>query len=262
MEPLFRVDGVGSSALLLGLVGGYPIGPRTTAELYRPGCAAQGRGGAAADVFQQLQPGIPHQRPGSGRVRQRPGGHLAVADPPALRAADGTVLSAVSDRSCWAPKCDKVLPFPHSLLLFRAGGIRPVRLFRHVIGVRLRAVLLCAGRPLSTLSFPLGPALVGSTELFSLTPLLTADRFGFVLSAAASGWGGLSVLCQTAAVLEGSGLSPGLRAGEGRTGTFLSGAGAAALVLCSLLTTNPPCCRQNATTEGIFQCLQYNLESG
>ena len=33
MEPLFRVDGVGSSALLLGLVGGYPIGPRTTAEL-------------------------------------------------------------------------------------------------------------------------------------------------------------------------------------------------------------------------------------
>ena len=35
IEPLFRVDGVGSSALLLGLVGGYPIGPRTTAELYR-----------------------------------------------------------------------------------------------------------------------------------------------------------------------------------------------------------------------------------
>ena len=37
IEPLFRVDGVGSSALLLGLVGGYPIGPRTTAELYRQG---------------------------------------------------------------------------------------------------------------------------------------------------------------------------------------------------------------------------------
>ena len=63
-------------------------------------------------------------------------------------------------------------------------------------------------RPLSSLPFPLGPALVGATELFSLPPLLTADRFGFVLSAAASGWGGLSVLCQTAAVLEGSGLSP------------------------------------------------------
>lgn len=63
-------------------------------------------------------------------------------------------------------------------------------------------------RPLSALAPPLGPVLVGATELFSLTPLLTADRFGFILSAAASGWGGLSVLCQTAAVLEGSGLSP------------------------------------------------------
>ena len=43
-------------------------------------------------------------------------------------------------------------------------------------------------------------------ELFSLTPLLTADAFGFLLAAAAAGWGGLSVLCQTLAVLEGSGL--------------------------------------------------------
>ena len=47
---------------------------------------------------------------------------------------------------------------------------------------------------------------VGITELFSLTPLLTADAFGFLLAAAAAGWGGLSVLCQTLAVLEGSGL--------------------------------------------------------
>ena len=37
MEPLFRVDGVGSSALLLGLVGGYPIGAKTAADLYRGG---------------------------------------------------------------------------------------------------------------------------------------------------------------------------------------------------------------------------------
>ena len=48
--------------------------------------------------------------------------------------------------------------------------------------------------------------LVAALELFSLTPLLTADAFGFLLAAAAAGWGGLSVLCQTLAVLEGSGL--------------------------------------------------------
>ena len=61
-------------------------------------------------------------------------------------------------------------------------------------------------RPLAALGGPAGACLVGVTELFSLTPLLTPDRFGFILAAGAAGWGGLSVLCQTLAVLEGSGL--------------------------------------------------------
>ncbi len=47
---------------------------------------------------------------------------------------------------------------------------------------------------------------VGVTELFSLTPLLHCDRMGFVLAAGCAGWGGLSVLCQTAAVLDGTDL--------------------------------------------------------
>ena len=60
--------------------------------------------------------------------------------------------------------------------------------------------------PLAAMGGRLGPLLVGLTELFSLTPLLAADGFGFVLAAGCAGWGGLSVLCQTAAVLEGSSL--------------------------------------------------------
>ncbi|WP_295580663.1 hypothetical protein [uncultured Oscillibacter sp.] len=50
---------------------------------------------------------------------------------------------------------------------------------------------------------------MGAVELFSLTPLLAPDRLGFVIAAFCSGWGGLSVLCQTAAVLDGSGLPLG-----------------------------------------------------
>ena len=60
--------------------------------------------------------------------------------------------------------------------------------------------------PLKALGPRLGPTLVGAVELFSLTPLLTPDFFGFVLAAGCAGWGGLSVLCQTAAVLDGTGL--------------------------------------------------------
>ena len=61
-------------------------------------------------------------------------------------------------------------------------------------------------KPLSSLGGHLAPALVGLVELFSLTPLLPPDHLGFVLAAGCSGWGGLSVLAQTAAALEGTGL--------------------------------------------------------
>ena len=61
-------------------------------------------------------------------------------------------------------------------------------------------------QPFAALGGYLAPALVGLVELFSLTPLLPADRLGFILAAALSGWGGLSVLAQTAAVLDGTGL--------------------------------------------------------
>ena len=53
-----------------------------------------------------------------------------------------------------------------------------------------------------------GAALTGTVELFSLVPLLTPNRAGFILAAACAGWGGFSVLFQTIAVLEGSGLHP------------------------------------------------------
>ena len=61
--------------------------------------------------------------------------------------------------------------------------------------------------PLKTLGGQMGAFLVGTVELFSLTPLLTPDRFGYILAAFCTGWGGLSVLCQTAAVLDESDLS-------------------------------------------------------
>lgn len=37
MQPLFGVSGCGASAVLLGTVGGYPVGAKTVAELYRSG---------------------------------------------------------------------------------------------------------------------------------------------------------------------------------------------------------------------------------
>ena len=60
--------------------------------------------------------------------------------------------------------------------------------------------------PLTALPGPWAALTVGCGELFSLTPLLTCDRTGFLLAAGCAGWGGLSVLCQTAALLDGTDL--------------------------------------------------------
>ena len=97
--------------------------------------------------------------------------------------------------------------------VFRAMGLIPA--FVGAVRSSVSGMLSVCGfvaffyvlaHPLAALGGRLGPCLVGITELFSLTPLLTPDRFGFILAAGAAGWGGISVLCQTLAVLEGSGL--------------------------------------------------------
>ena len=41
MRPLFRLGGAGAGALVLGLVGGYPVGARTAAELHRRGALSR-----------------------------------------------------------------------------------------------------------------------------------------------------------------------------------------------------------------------------
>ena len=205
MAPLFRVNGACAAALALGFVGGYPVGARTAIELYRNGQCSRTEAerllafcnnsnpvflisvlGAGVfgsvrtgvwlwliHVLSALLTGLVFRGSGKAAVRRpvaRPAPFQAVRFVPALV---GAVRSALS-------------------------GMLSVCAFVVFFYVLARPLAALGGRP--------GPVLVGAVELFSLTPLLTADRFGLVLAAGAAGWGGLSVLCQTLAVLEGSGL--------------------------------------------------------
>lgn len=227
MTPLFRQPGAAGTALVLGLVGGYPIGAQTAADLYRQGrltadearrllafcnnsnpvflisvlgvgvfgCVRAGVWLWLIHVLSALLVGLMFR--GSGRAPAREAPPAAVPPPASFASAFvGAVRSA-------------------------AGGMVSICGF-----VTFFYVL---AKPLSALPPPWGALGVGLLELFSLTPLLTPGHLGFVLAAACSGWGGLSVLAQTAAVLEGTGLplSPCLR-GKALQG-LLSAALAAAL---------------------------------
>ena len=204
MEPLFRIGGPGSAALVLGLLGGYPIGAKTAGELYQSHALSRQEAERLLTFCNNCSPVFLISVLGSGifgSVRAgvwllliHVGSALLVG---LLFRGTSSACSQDMSRSC----------------TFQA--ISPVQAFVSAVDGALRSVLsVCAfvtffyvlSRPLSSLGSPAGALLVGMTELFSLTPLLTPDRFGFILAAGAAGWGGLSVLCQTAAALEGSGL--------------------------------------------------------
>ena len=205
MEPLFRVPGAGSAALVLGLVGGYPIGARTAADLCRQGLASRREAERMLAFCNNSNPVFLISVLGAGVFGSiRTGVWLWLIH----------VLSALLTGLVFRGSGKAAVQRP----VARPAPFQAVRFVPALVGA-VRSALsgmlsVCAfvvffyvlARPLAALGGRPGPVLVGAVELFSLTPLLTADRFGLVLAAGAAGWGGLSVLCQTLAVLEGSGL--------------------------------------------------------
>ena len=208
MEPLFRIPGAGSAALVLGLVGGYPIGAATAARLYQEGLVSREEGERLLTFCNNSNPVFLISVLGVGVFGSVRTGiwlwliHLLAA------LLTGLVFRGQGTSTRRQP-------------LTRSPAFRAVSLpaaLVEAIGSSLRGMLsVCAfvtffyvlAQPLASLGGRAGAVLVGFTELFSLTPLLTPDAFGFVLAAGMAGWGGLSVLCQTAAVLDGSGLRAG-----------------------------------------------------
>lgn len=202
---LYRLPGPAGSALLLGLVGGYPIGARTAAELH-------GKGLLTADEAERLLGFCNNSNPvflisvlGGGVFGSpRTGVYLWLIH----------VLSALltgfffrgSPQALGRRRMPRIVPCQDvSFASAFVDGVRSAcTSMVSVCGFVIFFYVLAS--PLANLGAPLGAGLVGALELFSLTPLLTADRLGFILASACAGWGGLSILCQTAAVLEGSGL--------------------------------------------------------
>ena len=205
MAPLFRLPGQASSALLLGLIGGYPIGAQTAAGLYKEGLLTEGEAERLLTFCNNSNPVFLISVLGVGVFGSvRAGVWLWLIH----------VASALLTGLCFRGGGKR----PAGRRVSRAVPCRAVSLSTAFVGAIRDAaggmLSVCAfvvffyvlAKPLAAAGTFLGPALVGAVELFSLSALLPATPFGFLLAAGCAGWGGLSVLCQTAAVLEGSGL--------------------------------------------------------
>ena len=227
LMSLYRLPGSAGSAVLLGLLGGYPVGARTAADLYRLGALTKKEAERLLTFCNNANPAFLISVLGVGVFHStRVGAWLLLIH----------VLSALLTGLCFRGHDDaRTSPPP-----LRGTPPEFFPAFVEAVGDAASAMLrVCAFvvffsvlvRPLRDWNSPAAAPCVGLLELFSLTSMLTPDARGFVLASFCAGWGGVSALAQTAAVLEHTGLSlrPCLR-GKALQAAF---AGLLAAALCA-----------------------------
>lgn len=206
MRPLFGLSGAGAGALMLGLVGGYPVGARTAAELVRDGAADASEGERLLAFCNNAGPGFILGVCGGAVFQSARAGvwlylvHVfaALLTGMLLRADD----TAPTRRAQTERRRETPLQALPAAMRGAVAGMGNVCGYVVVFRVLLR---LTAGLT-DTLPALARAALSGALELTSGVLALPNTHGGFVLCAVMLGWGGLSVHAQSRAMLEGSGL--------------------------------------------------------
>ena len=205
MRPLFYLSGAGASALALGLVGGYPVGARTVAELYCAGNLSKAEAERLLSFCNNAGPGFILGICGGavfGSVRA--GLYLYLVHVAAA------VLTGVLLRRCTIMECAAERPRRRRTQQQNIVSAFPACVrdsFAAVWSVCGFVVLFAVVLRFVTLLLPNRPLLVGFIELTNAVTALPADRGGFVLCALFLAWGGLSVHAQTLSVLDETDLS-------------------------------------------------------
>lgn len=214
---------VGAAVFLVGIVGGYPVGARTVGELYRGGDLSKERAEALLTFCSNAGPSFIFSIAGVGVFGSQKIGlalygiHILSALAAGglldgLRSVRNVSKTAGSDMK--TARCDMK---PASNCMKSAGnGTKLPALFVSCVGSAAAAMVnICAFvifflvvMALVRQAWPgLPPLALGLLELTGGITSLEASPAGFCMAAALLGWGGVSVHCQTAAVLEDTGLS-------------------------------------------------------
>ena len=240
---LFGVGGAGASAFLLGITGGYPLGAATVAQLYRDGSLTRGEAERALAFCNNSGPAFLIGAAGTGVFHSAGAGLLlyvvhvlaavlvgmlfaprkrlevpvertqiavvgfAEALPEAVRSSVQTMLTV----------CGFVVTFSVVTGMLDAAGVFPA--IAGALAGRF-GLELHFTRALLTGLLEIGTG-IGAMQGLAATPQNLA------LCAFLIGWGGVSVHCQTAAVLAGT----TLKSARHTTGRFLHGILSALLVL-------------------------------
>lgn len=205
LMALYHLPGTAGSALLLGALGGYPVGARTAAQLYEQGQLTRSEAEGLLTFCNNSNPVFLVSLLGSGLFGSFRLGVLLWLIHLLSALLAGLLLRGAKQQKRDVPPSEiaPVSPFLPALAdALRQGGGAMVSICACVV---FFYVLLT---PLRQMTGPWITALIGWVELFSLFPRLSPDGISLVLASGCVGWGGLSVLAQSLAALGSSGLSP------------------------------------------------------
>ena len=202
-SALLGCSGPGAVAFLMGLLGGYPVGGRTVAELYRTGAIDRAEAERLLTFCNNCGPAFVLGVAGAGRFGDLRTGLWLYAI---------HVLAAALVAQLRRTGRTRALPPLHAPPLSPAAAL--VRAVtdgaRAMVSVCAFVVFFVAALRLVTdLTGVDQPLLLGAVELTGGVLALVPDRGGFITSAALLGWGGLCVHAQTAAALQDTDLALG-----------------------------------------------------
>ena len=207
MRPLFRLSGAGAGALVLGLAGGYPVGARTAAELYRRGSLTREEAERLLSFCNNAGPGFVMGICGGAVFGSVRAGALLCL----IHAVSALLTGFLLSRPGRAPQASAARGGSFPAAPEPRAGLFPAAVrdsFAAAWSVCGFVVIFAVLLRFLSLILPPHPLLLGFAELTNGVLALSPDRGGFMTCAALLGWGGLSVHAQTLSVLEDTDLSP------------------------------------------------------
>ena len=209
-----------AAVFLLGIVGGYPVGGRTVGELYRSGGISKERAETLLTYCNNAGPSFILSIAGAGVFgSQRIGWALYGIHVTAAVLAGWLLGSFGESRGGGSTGAKRRFIAPvKPVNVPITGGNAPflpavfVSVTRNAVFAMVNicgfVIFFLAVMALIRQAWPaVPPVVLGLLELTGGVTSLENNAAGFCMAAALLGWGGVSVHCQTAAVLEDTGLS-------------------------------------------------------
>jgi len=203
MGPMFRLRGICALPLLTGLLGGYPSGAKTAADLYAQDQITRQEAELLLGFCDNCGPAFLLGYVGAGILGDGRAGVYLYLVHAAAALGTGLLLCRLHP--------DRGPALLRSSLPSKTESF-PQALTASVSGAAMSTIQICAFvvlfRVLAALPPVRLPALaLGILEMVSGTAALAPGRAGFVAAAAIVGWSGLCVHCQALSVAAPAGLS-------------------------------------------------------